>query len=82
MPHPQYLHETPITYALGRKTTADIREFGRQTYWWKLESGKKKERKKGGWSLLVPTTRVSKLIHLSLDPFFSYLLPLISGCSL
>jgi len=30
MPHPQQLHGTPIAYALGRRATADFREFGRQ----------------------------------------------------
>lgn len=43
MPHPQHLRGTPIASALGRKTTADTREFGRQIYLWKLEGGKKKQ---------------------------------------
>lgn len=41
MPHPQHLHATSIPYALGKKTTAPIRELGRQIYLWELEGGKR-----------------------------------------
>lgn len=41
MPHPQHLHVTPIPYVLGKKTTANIREFGRQICLWEFEGVKK-----------------------------------------
>lgn len=47
IPHLQHLHGTPVAYALGRKSTADIREFGRQIYLWKLEGGKETKQKCG-----------------------------------
>jgi len=43
MLHHQHLHGNPLPYVLGRKTAADIREFGRQIYLWKLEDGLKKK---------------------------------------
>lgn len=38
LPHAQHLYgKTSATYTLNRKTTAEIREFGRQIYLWKCE---------------------------------------------
>lgn len=54
MPHPQHLHGSPMAYALDRKTTADIREFGRQIHLWKLEDSKEKKKRHDSCSYLQP----------------------------